>query len=154
MPIIYPQKVTVFQTNDPYWAYQSFIRYRGGLFNTFLDALDGSYCTYSAFNETGNNPTKDPKYPDSRPHGYKGRLQCGVFKPTNVISISYGRTELSFPFAYMRRQCLEFLKLGLRGVSVFTSSGDYGVGSYPNIRSLLGRSDKQEAIVEYKLMVL
>lgn len=43
----------------------------------FLDALDGSYCTYSAYGETGNCVTPDcadPVYPDPNPGGYKGRL--------------------------------------------------------------------------------
>jgi len=28
--------------------------------DTFLDAIDGSFCTYSAFGQTGNNNTIDP----------------------------------------------------------------------------------------------
>ena len=129
LPIIYPQTVTIFQTDDPHWAFKAFTYPKAGFLNTFLDAIDGSYCAYVAFNETGNDPKLDPKYPDSRPHGYRDRLQCGVFKPTNVISISYGRTELALPASYAKRQCLEFLKLGLQGVSVFASSGDLGVGT-------------------------
>jgi len=33
----------------------------------------------------------------------KGKLQCGVYKPTNVISISYGGTEFDLPVSYQRR---------------------------------------------------
>jgi tripeptidyl-peptidase I len=33
----------------------------------------------------------------------KGALQCGVYKPTNVISISYGGDEDSLPVSYQRR---------------------------------------------------
>ena len=99
-----------------------------GFFNNFLDALDGSYCTNVAYNETSNNPDLDPPYPDSRPGGLNGSLQCGVFTPTNVISISYSGQEADFPPNYQRRQCFEFLKLGLQGVSVVVSSGDSGVG--------------------------
>jgi len=53
---------------------------------------------------------------------------CGVYKPTNVLSISYSGFEASWPENYMRRQCLEVLKLSLQGVTVVESSGDFGVG--------------------------
>lgn len=56
---------------------------------------------------------------------------CGVYKPTNVISISYGGGEADLPAYYSLRQCNEIMKLGLQGVTVVISSGDYGVGSYP-----------------------
>ena len=82
-----------------------------------------------AFGETGDSSI-DPQYPDPRPGGYKGQLQCGVYKPTNVISFSYGGQEADVPYAYQRRQCNEYMKLGLQGVSFFFASGDAGVGSY------------------------
>lgn len=100
-------------------------------FNTFLDALDGSYCTYSAYGETGNDPSIDPVYPDPAAGGYKGKLQCGVYKPTNVISASYGEAEADLPINYSKRQCNEFLKLALQGHSILIASGDYGVASAP-----------------------
>jgi len=59
--------------------------------------------------------------------GYKGALQCGVYEPTNVISISYGGDEAYMPVNYQRRQCNEIMKLGLQGVSVIVASGDSGV---------------------------
>ncbi|KAL1966156.1 hypothetical protein VTN77DRAFT_4708 [Rasamsonia byssochlamydoides] len=124
-PIIWPQGSILFQTDDPvYEANYTF----DGFLNNFLDAIDGSYCTYSAYGETGNSPL-DPPYPDPAPGGYKGQLQCGVYKPTNVISISYGGAEAGLPISYQRRQCNEFMKLGLQGVSVIVASGDSGVGS-------------------------
>ena len=92
-PIIYPQNSVLFQTDDNvYEANYTF----DGFLNNFLDAIDGSYCTYSAFGETGNSPL-DPPYADPQPGGYKGALQCGVYKPTNVISISYGGQEADLP---------------------------------------------------------
>lgn len=97
----------------------------------FLDAIDGSYCTYSAFGETGDCTDPecvDPAYPDPNPGGYKGQLQCGVYKPTNVISISYGGGEYGWPDYYMKRQCNEWMKLSLQGTTVVMSSGDSGVG--------------------------
>jgi len=46
---------------------------------------------------------------------------------TNVISISYGGSEADLPVSYQRRQCNEFMKLGLQGTSVVLASGDSGV---------------------------
>lgn len=115
-PLIYPQTITLYQTDDVFYATNPNSTSTGG-FNTFLDALDGSYCSYI-------DPI-DPSYPD--PNGYKGKLQCGVYKPTNVISISYGGQEADLPAAYQQRQCNEFLKLGLQGHSIFFASGDDGV---------------------------
>lgn len=136
MPLIYPQKTVLFQVDDeriernmtmgntPYI----------GFWNTFFDAIDGSYCTFSAFGETGNcvkPECLDPSYPDRAPGGYNGSLQCGVYEPTNVISISYGGGEADLPAYYWKRQCTEIMKLGLQGVTVVISSGDDGVASSP-----------------------
>ena len=44
-----------------------------------------------------------------------------------MISISYGGQEIDLPEYYQRRQCNEFMKLGLQGVSVMFASGDSGV---------------------------
>ena len=129
-PLIYPQTITLYQTDDIFYATNPNSTSLGG-FNTFLDALDGSYCTYSAFGETGDDPTLDPTYPDPNPGGYKGQLQCGIYKPTNVISVSYGGQEYDLPAYYQERQCNEFLKLGLQGHSIFYASGDDGVAGPP-----------------------
>lgn len=99
-----------------------------GFLDTFLDAIDGSFCTFSAFGQTGDSPI-DPVYPDPNPLGYQGKRQCGVYKPTNVISISYGEQEDDIPTAYQRRQCVEFMKLGMQGTSVILASGDSGVAA-------------------------
>lgn len=135
-PIIYPQTVTVYQVDDEYYhLYQ--VQYTG-LFNTFLDAIDSSYCNYSAYGETGDDPTYDAVYPDTHtvvtpgnpdpfdPGTYKGERMCGVYKPTNVISMSWGSAEKNFNVNYQMRQCDEFMKLGLQGVTVVASSGDSG----------------------------
>lgn len=125
---IYPQSTTLYQVDDLYYADYSSLH---GIFNTFFDALDGSYCTYSAYGETGNDPSLDPTYPDTNAaYGYQGDLMCGVYQPTNVLTISYGVYEEDLPVYYQRRQCNEFLKLALQGVSVFVASGDTGVGGY------------------------
>lgn len=33
---------------------------------------------------------------------------CGVYKPTNVISVSYGGQKWDYPAAYQQRQCHEY----------------------------------------------
>ena len=83
-PIVYTQTITIFNVNDLNYQAEPNDTYTWG-FNTLLDAIDGSYCTYSAYGETGDAPDIDPTYPDPAPGGYKGTLQCGVYKPTNVI---------------------------------------------------------------------
>ncbi|KAI0016302.1 subtilisin-like protein [Xylariomycetidae sp. FL0641] len=128
LPIIYPQNVTVFQTDDDWYAYDTTHQ---GLFNTFLDAIDGSYCNYSAYNQTGDDPYYDATYPNTNDDEYystyDGERMCGVYKPTNVISISYGRGEYHLSDNYSKRQCDEFMKLGLQGISVVIASGDSGI---------------------------
>lgn len=96
----------------------------GGSFNTFLNALDASYCTY----EGGDDPTVDPVYPDSL-GGYQGEYsdtnfihdiadmhvieaeECGQVSATYVISTSYAVDEASLTPAYMQRQCNEYAKV-------------------------------------------
>lgn len=80
-PIIWPQTIKLYDSDDARvqawfnntWTYG---------FNTFLDAIDGSFCTYAAYNQTGELPGVDPTYPDVSPDGYNSTLQCGVFEPT------------------------------------------------------------------------
>lgn len=62
---------------------------------------------------------------------------CGVYKPTNVISLSYGGQEADLPLSYQRRQCLEYMKLGLQGVSFIFASGDSGVSSKSECQSTM-----------------
>ncbi|KAH7017961.1 putative Tripeptidyl-peptidase sed1 [Microdochium trichocladiopsis] len=134
-PIIWPQKTVLFQVDDqPVEIAEANPLPYLGFYNTFYDALDGSYCSYAAFGETGNcvrPECLDPSYPNPAEGGYKGELMCGVYKPTNVISISYGGGEADVPASYWKRQCSEIMKLSLQGVTVVQSSGDSGVASYP-----------------------
>lgn len=138
--LIYPQKITLYQVDDDINSETD------GEFNVFLDALDGSYCTYSAYGVTGNTFGVDPVYPDPAPGGYKGQLMCGTYKPTRVISVSYGVSEIDAPLNYTKRQCNEFLKLGLQGVTFVWASGDYGVASYPGDDSDSGCLGPQESV--------
>lgn len=117
-----------------------------GFLNTFLDALDGSYCTYSAYGITGDSPGIDATYPDPNPAGYQGHLQCGVYTPTLVISGSYDEAEADLPENYQKRQCNEFMKLGLQGHSIFFSTGDFGVATHPGDVSPSGCSGPDQTI--------
>ncbi|KAH7346722.1 peptidase S8/S53 domain-containing protein [Rhexocercosporidium sp. MPI-PUGE-AT-0058] len=117
MSLVYPQKVTLYQVGD---------NLEGASFNNFLDAIDGSYCTYQG----GDDPTQDAVYPDPYGEGfgvYKGPENCGGFAATKVISTSYGYNEADLTPFYENRQCHEYMKLGLQGVTFLYSSGDYGV---------------------------
>ncbi|KAI6361932.1 hypothetical protein MCOR25_006355 [Pyricularia grisea] len=108
MGLIYPQKATLYQVGDLNQA---------ASFNNFLEAIDGTYCDYDGGRSV--DPNVDAQY--SR------RVACGTTTPTNVISTSYGYNEADLGVKYEQRQCAEYMKLGLRGVSMLFSSGDAGV---------------------------
>ncbi|KAF8576121.1 subtilisin-like protein [Ramaria rubella] len=114
MTLVAPQQVTLYQTGD---------LVEGASFNNLLDALDASFCTF----EGGDDPTQDGIYPDPLPGGFKGQESCGIVKPANVISTSYGSQEPEMTAAYQIRQCNEYGKLGIMGVTILYSSGDNGV---------------------------
>lgn len=116
MALINPQQVTVFQVGD---------LVEGGSFNNFLEAIDASYCT--ADGGDSKDPNVDGQYPDPKPGGFPGELQCGRYQSTKVISTSYSANEADLGAKYEMRQCNEYMKLGLQGVSVLYSSGDFGV---------------------------
>ncbi|KAK4502733.1 hypothetical protein PRZ48_006159 [Zasmidium cellare] len=127
--IVYPQKVTVYQVDDPPNSGGQYGK--AGFLNTFFDSIDGSYCNYTAYGITGDSPDIDATYPDPASDGYKGQCQCGTYQLTRVVSISYGEAEIDLPKAYVERQCNEIMKLGLQGHSILVASGDYGVASFP-----------------------
>ncbi|KAI1087614.1 subtilisin-like protein [Rostrohypoxylon terebratum] len=136
--LIYPQETVLYQVDDEWYQnnYQTDPAAYTGFFNNLWNAIDGSYCTFSAYGETGNckrPECRDPEYPN--PHdrgGYSGQLMCGVYAATNVISISYSGAEVDLPESYQQRQCAEIMKLGLQGTTVVISSGDDGVGGFPS----------------------
>ncbi|KAG6375597.1 peptidase S8/S53 domain-containing protein [Boletus reticuloceps] len=111
------QTVTLYQVGDIS---------EGASFNNFLDALDGSYCYY----EGGDDPIQDATYPDPNEGGYKGPEACGTVTPANVISTSYGYNEADLTPFYTARQCSEYAKLGLMGITILYSSGDFGVAGH------------------------
>ncbi|KAI8622931.1 peptidase S8/S53 domain-containing protein [Xylariaceae sp. FL1651] len=118
MSLVYPQNVTLYQVGDGAFA-------NPATNNNFLDAIDGSYCTF----EGGDSPDWDAIYPHdaSTPNAYTGEPMCGTYDATNVISVSYGRNEGDRPDSYTARECMEYMKLGLMGVTLMFSSGDTGV---------------------------
>lgn len=95
-----------------------------GTMNNMLAAFDKYYCG-------ALDPSIDPVFPDPIPGGYNKSTDCGTVAPPNVISISYSYNENDFPPEYLRRQCNEFLKLGLMGVTVVVASGDTGAKAGP-----------------------
>jgi len=115
MGLVNPISVTLYQAGD---------NVEGASFNDFLDAIDGSYCTF----EGGDDPTQDATYPDPFGGGYEGPKACGNYTPTKVISTSYAYNEADLTPFYEMRQCQEYAKLGIAGTSILYSSGDYGVG--------------------------
>lgn len=108
MALIYPQQTTLFQVGDTV---------QGASFNNFLDGIDGSYCSFAG--GTDRNPNIDGQY--------AAAVECGRTAATNVISTSYGSNEADLTPRYEARQCDEYMKLALQGVSVIYSSGDFGV---------------------------
>jgi tripeptidyl-peptidase-1 len=78
-PIIWPQNSILFQSDDMH--YENHYTFRGFL-NTFLDAIDGSYCSTIS--------PLDPSYPDPADGGYKA--------PCNVARTTHPRSS-RFPMA-------------------------------------------------------
>ena len=139
MTLVNPTPVTLYQAGDlPQGWYNILVeiplmnitnpRIAGASFNNLLDALDASYCTF----EGGDDPTQDGIYPDPLPGGFNQPESCGIVKPANVISTSYASDEADMTPAYSIRQCNEYGKLGLMGVTILYSSGDEGVAGNSN----------------------
>lgn len=97
-----------------------------GFGDTLLDALDGSFCTYSAFGQKGDNNTVDPVYPDPHAGGYAGPLECGTYTPPKVISFSYGPGEVIWPVNYERRQWYVKTSLCSRNTSLTCATATSG----------------------------
>ncbi|EMD66283.1 hypothetical protein COCSADRAFT_169238 [Bipolaris sorokiniana ND90Pr] len=124
VPLVAPNTITIISPDDP--VAQADTALTGGA-NSMLEAFDGSYCTYSAYNVTGALPGWDAEYPNSAQGGYKGERQCGGVKPPSVLVSAWGATEDYYPISFQRRQCNEFMKLALQGTTVLIATGDYGV---------------------------
>ncbi|KAJ7203774.1 peptidase S8/S53 domain-containing protein, partial [Mycena pura] len=115
MTLVDPQPVTMMQVGDPVAG--DFLS-----FNEWLDAVDGSYCT----SDGGDDLAFDPQFPDPTiVGGFQGH-SCGTVKPPLVITNSRADQEYRLSPFYEKRQCNEFAKLGLMGVTVLFSAGDVG----------------------------
>lgn len=121
--------------NQPVIMYQVGDILGNGSFNNFLDALDSSYCG-------GDDPRFDGVYPDNQPGGFTGPESCGDAPTAFVISTSYGEQEADVTPAYMQRQCAEYGKLSLTGITFVFSSGDAGVAGFDG--SCLTEDGQQE----------
>ncbi|KAJ7635881.1 peptidase S8/S53 domain-containing protein [Mycena rosella] len=115
MALVQPQPVTMLQVGD--LATGNFIS-----FNEWLDAVDGAYCT----SDGGDDLAFDPQFPDPTVPGGGQAHSCGSTPPPRVISNSRADFEYRLSPFYAARQCAEFAKLGLMGVTVLFSAGNFG----------------------------
>lgn len=113
MGLTAPQEITLLQTGD---------LSQGAGFDNWLDAVDGPFCTFDG----GDDPEQDGIYPDAA----GSPDSCGIIKPPNVVSVSYGQDEATASVHYATRQCNEYAKLGMLGTTVVYSSGDFGVAGF------------------------
>jgi tripeptidyl-peptidase I len=75
--------------------------------NGLLAAIDKTYCN-------GLDKTVDVIFPNVTIYTFNRTADCGtVAQVPAVLVVYYGWNEADFPDAYLIRQCLEFLKLGL-----------------------------------------
>ncbi|KAF5845851.1 hypothetical protein GGP41_009635 [Bipolaris sorokiniana] len=84
-----------------------------GPFNIFLDTLVGSNSQFASWIAALARTART----------------CGGVPLSNVISPSCGQVEGDGPKSYQERQCQEWIKLALQGVSVLIASGDSGVAN-------------------------
>lgn len=68
--------------------------------------------------------------------------------PTTITS-SYGDDERTVPEDYARAVCFEYLKLGARGVSFFTSAGDAGAGDSDSCATENGKQVVKEYLPDF-----
>ncbi|KAG5646730.1 hypothetical protein DXG03_002412 [Asterophora parasitica] len=114
MSLVQPQPVKLLQLGNAQTG-----EFRS--FNEWLDAVDGSYCTYKG----GDDLTYDPTLPNPLPGGLD-KHDCGTVKAPYVVSNSQATHEYAFSQFYLERQCAEFGKLGLLGTTVIYSAGNVG----------------------------
>ncbi|RYP03338.1 hypothetical protein DL764_005211 [Monosporascus ibericus] len=92
------------------------------LLSPLLAAFNNFYC--NVLNTSANNEQTDASEMNNViTYDYS---DCGALQPPAVLSVSYADNEAAFPSAYLHRQCIEFLKLGLMGTTVIVASGDCG----------------------------
>ncbi|KAJ3482728.1 hypothetical protein NLG97_g7489 [Lecanicillium saksenae] len=103
VPLIYPQNTTVYQYDpqDPPEGHNW-----NEVFNCFLDSLQGPFCKDDGAEGSGKD--------------------CNKYKIPNVLSVSWGDVEDPGLASFHKRQCTEWMKLGLAGTTVIFASGDDG----------------------------
>ncbi|KAF7984762.1 hypothetical protein HWV62_11730 [Athelia sp. TMB] len=92
---------------------------KGGGFDDWLDAVDGSFCTFEGGDGSNQGDSSLPVNAQT----------CGVVSPPYVVSVSWGGSEVEQTGKYLERQCTEYAKLGMMGSSILYSSGDNGVAA-------------------------
>ena len=115
MALAHPQAVVTLQVNDPEHV---------GSLTAMLRAFNQPHCQVSV--DTPDGPVVRAVPLEELEHEHGVGANCTALQTPNVVSISYAWGERDFAPDYLRRQCLEFLKLGLQGVTVVVASGDSG----------------------------
>ncbi|OAA80230.1 tripeptidyl-peptidase 1 precursor [Akanthomyces lecanii RCEF 1005] len=77
----------------------------------------------------GSPPTTGPGGEQNEPYLDWLKYTLALDSPSQTYSISYGDDEPTVPNDYADAVCAQFMKLGARGVSVLTASGDSGAGN-------------------------
>ena len=83
---------------------------------------------YSTGTKPPFNPDKFTPTDSNEPYLAWLSYMVNLDNPPHTISTSYGDDEQTVPYSYAKRVCEEFAQLGAKGVSLFFSSGDDGVG--------------------------
>ncbi|OAA58668.1 tripeptidyl-peptidase 1 precursor [Cordyceps fumosorosea ARSEF 2679] len=87
------------------------------------------YPIETVFYSTGGSPpTTGPGGEKNEPYLDWLKYTLALDQPSQTYSISYGDDEPTVPDDYADAVCAQFMKLGARGVSVLTASGDSGAG--------------------------
>lgn len=118
LSLVYPQEVVLYQTQSTPTQQELYIKQYGAAANTtiaavflpFIEAVDGKLCTEAE---------------------KKSGADCGTVELTNVLSVSYGSSELQTPERAAKRICAEFMKLALKGHTLLLASQDEGVAQRP-----------------------
>lgn len=127
-PIVYSQTITVFIVDDLACQSNPNLLYASG--NTFFDAIDGSYCTYSAYGGTCTHLLSTQLT----------RILCLVGTRALYSAVFTGpQTLCPYRMVASRRMSLlrirsvsaaNCVKLGVQGVSFILASGDSGIDNY------------------------
>ncbi|KAJ7200324.1 subtilisin-like protein [Mycena pura] len=113
MALTNPQPVQLLQTGDIV---------EGAGFDNWLDAVDGTFCTF----EGGDDPDQDGIYPDPLPGGFKGPESCGIIRPPHTVSISYSQDEATITARSANRQCKLLPSFSVACITPYAVGNEYG----------------------------